>query len=156
MGDNSNNETKHCEICSLTVLNLHNTTKQRGVRGNVQIQGINTLFIGYFKQGSNIMNKFIAYPRSILLLSTASLTVTAMEESKTIQTKVEQVQQTLVDINSADATQLSTLKGIGAKRAQAIIDYRSQYGKFTSLEQIVEVKGVGKNFLVANKGAIKI
>lgn len=97
---------------------------------------------------------------SILLFSTTLFNVSAMEKSSDIKanvtTKVEQVEQSVIDLNSADMAQLTTLKGIGEKRAQAIIDYREQHGKFTSLEQLLEVKGVGNGFLKANEGLLKI
>lgn len=54
---------------------------------------------------------------------------------------------TQININVADAETLATLKGIGAKKAQAIVDYRKQIGRFKSIEQLLEVKGVGKRLL---------
>lgn len=102
------------------------------------------------------MNKFILPPLAILLFSFWSVNAVAAENTKEIKPSLEQVKQAIIDLNNADVTQLSTLKGIGAKRAQAIIDYRNTHGKFTSLEQLMEVKGVGSGFLQSNKGLIKI
>lgn len=48
-----------------------------------------------------------------------------------------------VNINTADATQLETLSGIGEVLAQAIIDYRDDNGPFTSVDQLMEVSGIG-------------
>jgi competence protein ComEA len=47
-----------------------------------------------------------------------------------------------VNINTADVAELSTLSGIGASRAQAIIDYRERNGAFTSIEDIKNVEGI--------------
>jgi len=52
-----------------------------------------------------------------------------------------------VNINSADINQLSMIKGIGSKKAQAIIDYRTMNGNFTALEELTKVKGIGKSTL---------
>ncbi len=50
-----------------------------------------------------------------------------------------------VNINSADAEQIAdALNGIGMVRAQAIVDYRTSNGSFTSADQIVLVRGVGE------------
>ena len=49
----------------------------------------------------------------------------------------------LVDINTATLEQLDTLPGIGPVLAQAIIDWRTQNGSFTSIEQLREVSGIG-------------
>ena len=49
-----------------------------------------------------------------------------------------------VNINTADAAELSMLPGIGAARAQAIIDYREAHGGFRSPEEIMEVHGIGE------------
>jgi len=49
----------------------------------------------------------------------------------------------LVDINTATLEELDTLPGIGPVLAQAIIDWRTQNGSFTSIEQLQEVSGIG-------------
>lgn len=50
----------------------------------------------------------------------------------------------LININTASAAQLKTLKGIGDVKAQAIIDYRDAHGDFSRIEDITEVKGIGE------------
>ena len=52
-----------------------------------------------------------------------------------------------VNVNQADLAQLETLPGIGAKKAQAIIDYRTANGSFHSLEDLGKVKGIGPKML---------
>lgn len=56
-----------------------------------------------------------------------------------------------VDINHADATALATLKGIGAKKAAAIVAYRTAHGSFQSIDDLAHVKGIGKKSLVRLK-----
>jgi competence protein ComEA len=48
-----------------------------------------------------------------------------------------------VDLNSATATDLDALPGIGPTRAAAILQYREQHGRFSSVEQLKEVPGFG-------------
>ena len=48
-----------------------------------------------------------------------------------------------VPVNSAPASELQKLPGIGPKLAEAIIAYRKQSGHFASVEQLLEVKGIG-------------
>jgi competence protein ComEA len=48
-----------------------------------------------------------------------------------------------VSINSADAPALELIPGIGPVRAQAIIEYRTQIGSFDSIDQLLEVTGIG-------------
>src|SRR5262249_28305143 len=47
-----------------------------------------------------------------------------------------------VNINTATAEQLDALPGIGPTKAQAIIDYRNEHGRFSSIEDIQKVKGI--------------
>jgi len=49
----------------------------------------------------------------------------------------------VVNINTADAAQLSLLPRAGTKAAQRIIDYRTQHGKFQKTTDIMQVKGFG-------------
>ena len=48
-----------------------------------------------------------------------------------------------VNINTANQTELETLPGIGTATAEKIIDYRNKNGKFSSIEYIQNVKGIG-------------
>jgi len=50
-----------------------------------------------------------------------------------------------IDINSAEIETLITLPGIGKVTAQKIIDLRSERGKFDKLEELMDVKGIGKS-----------
>ena len=49
----------------------------------------------------------------------------------------------LVDINSADQPALETIPGIGPVKAAAIIEYRESSGPFESVEELIEVTGIG-------------
>jgi competence protein ComEA len=61
----------------------------------------------------------------------------------------------LININSADAATLATgLKGIGLKRAQAIIDYRTQHGPFKSADELALVKGIGPAAIAKNRAIV--
>ena len=49
-----------------------------------------------------------------------------------------------VNINSATAEQLQTLPGIGPALAKTIIEHRTKSGKFSKIEELLNVKGVGE------------
>jgi len=54
----------------------------------------------------------------------------------------------VVNINTASASDLEGLPGIGAKTAARIIEYRQKNGPFKKIEELMNVRGVGeKNFL---------
>ncbi len=62
-----------------------------------------------------------------------------------------------VNINTADAATLAReLKGIGLKRAQAIVDYRREYGPFRSADELALVKGIGPKAIEANRADIRV
>lgn len=62
-----------------------------------------------------------------------------------------------VNINVADADTLQReLKGIGKVKAEAIVAYREQNGPFTSVDQLLEVKGVGKALVERNRGKLSL
>lgn len=48
-----------------------------------------------------------------------------------------------ISLNTADATALQTLSGVGPVTAEAIIAYRTEHGRFTDLAQLQEVSGIG-------------
>ena len=49
-----------------------------------------------------------------------------------------------VNINTATAEQLQTLPGIGPALAKTIIEHRTKSGKFSRIEELINVKGVGE------------
>lgn len=55
----------------------------------------------------------------------------------------EDVNNGLININTATQTELETLDGIGPSTAKKIIDYREENGKFNSIEDIQNVSGIG-------------
>ncbi len=65
-------------------------------------------------------------------------------------------QSDVVNINTADAERLATLKGIGPALAQRIIDYREQNGAFKSIDEIKNVRGIGQKKFDAFKDKITV
>ena len=54
----------------------------------------------------------------------------------------------VININTASATDLEALPGIGAKTAARIVEYRQKNGPFKKIEELMNVRGIGeKNFL---------
>lgn len=49
-----------------------------------------------------------------------------------------------VDLNTADATALESLNGVGPATAAAILEHRARIGRFTSVEQLLDVRGIGE------------
>lgn len=62
-----------------------------------------------------------------------------------------------VDLNQADAATLQReLVGIGEAKAQAIIAYRQGNGPFSSIDELLEVKGIGKAILEKNRDKLQL
>ncbi|KPJ22674.1 helix-hairpin-helix domain-containing protein [Streptococcus phocae] len=61
-----------------------------------------------------------------------------------------------ININKASLTDLQTISGIGAKRAQDIIDLRDSLGGFQSIEELRKVSGIGEKTLEKLKNDISI
>ena len=63
---------------------------------------------------------------------------------------------TPVNINKADATTIAkSLDGIGQSRAKAIVAWRDAHGPFKKVEDLSQIKGIGKNTLERNRDAIR-
>ena len=62
----------------------------------------------------------------------------------------------LVNINTAGIDELEGLQGVGPATAQAIVDYRTEQGPFTAIEDIMDVPGIGDAKFAAIKDAITV
>ena len=58
----------------------------------------------------------------------------------------------LINLNAATAESLASgLVGVGPVKAEAIVTYRNQHGGFSSLDELLQVKGIGSSILNANR-----
>ncbi|OOF45885.1 helix-hairpin-helix domain-containing protein [Rodentibacter trehalosifermentans] len=90
------------------------------------------------------------FASSSFAMEKATETLAAQTESveKVAAEKVEDK----LNINTATASEIQkALTGIGAKKAEAIVQYREKHGNFTHAEQLLEVQGIGKATLEKNR-----
>lgn len=66
------------------------------------------------------------------------------EEIPAGETRNEATKEGKVNINTATVEELKTLKGVGEKKAEAIIEYRKKNGSFQTKEDLMKVRGIGK------------
>ena len=81
-------------------------------------------------------------PIAVLLLILVWLPALWAEESQKI------------NINTALAEELVNLKGVGVKKAKAIIEFRESNGPFKTPEDLIRVPGIGRKTFEANKNRI--
>ena len=61
-----------------------------------------------------------------------------------------------ININEADETALTGLKGVGPSLAKRIVDYRTKNGRFRSVEELKDVSGIGEKLLNRVRGEVSI
>lgn len=100
---------------------------------------------------SQLTNLLVAGETSLQTDVAAFIEQVAAPPKTTKTTKPPSVPKTeltnIVNLNSAGLEELCTLPGIGEVKAQAIIDFRSASGPFSSIEDITKVKGIGPKTL---------
>ncbi len=67
----------------------------------------------------------------------------------TENTSITATQNFPININTATSQQLQQLKGIGEVKANSIIAYRTQHGPFQSVQELLNVSGIGEKTLAA-------
>ncbi len=86
---------------------------------------------------------------SLFVVSLPSFAVDENNSSKTLSLAEQQVNK--INLNTADALTLTqSFKGIGKKRAEAIVGYREKHGNFKSVAELADVRGIGKSFVNKN------
>ena len=99
-----------------------------------------------------------------LVFSVSSIAATTHQtkDAKTMTTAEKKGKSSMnkkmmkVNINSADAAALTKIKGIGPKKAKAIVDYRKANGKFKKADDLQKVKGIGAKTLEKIKASLTI
>ncbi len=61
-----------------------------------------------------------------------------------------------VNINTATVKELTTLHGIGKKKAEAIVAYRSGNGEFSSIDDLQKVEGIGRKTFEKIRGYLTV
>jgi len=93
--------------------------------------------------------------RSVVTLAALAFLIAAQPHAASAQTPRSSARSSAkapvtgaININTASATELEALPGIGAKTAARIVEYRQKNGPFKKIEELMNVRGVGeKNFL---------
>jgi competence ComEA-like helix-hairpin-helix protein len=99
---------------------------------------------------SNIYNIKISNGDKIIIDSDGGIKTGRISGVKSISLGIP------IGINSALAVDLTALPGIGSKTAEHIIIYRENSGGFNSLDELDDVKGIGKKTMESLKGKISL
>ncbi len=61
-----------------------------------------------------------------------------------------------VELNTATATELRTLPGVGERTAERIIEYREEHGGFEKIEDLMNVRGIGEKTFLRLRPLIRV
>lgn len=101
-------------------------------------------------------NLFLAV---IVLLSTVAFSGSSLAMSQPQNDKISKVAKinkvSKINLNTAGAKEIAdALKGVGMKKAEAIVAYRKKHGDFNKLEELASVKGIGVATIAKNESVI--
>ena len=66
------------------------------------------------------------------------------------------VRRRMVNINTADSEGLMGLRGVGRTLADRIVEYRAANGRFSSVDDLSKVRGVGRKVLTENRDILQV
>ncbi|WP_221799617.1 ComEA family DNA-binding protein [Oceanobacter mangrovi] len=99
--------------------------------------------------------KLVSLMLTALLTLPAALSANAVETtapaSPATVSEVEVTAPGKININTATAAELTSLKGIGSAKAAAIVSYREQNGPFKTLDDLTQVRGIGPSTVENNR-----
>ncbi len=94
--------------------------------------------------------------RLVVVFLVVSCVLTPIKMVSAAEIGVVANQLSKIDLNTANAEALKhSFKGIGARRAEAIIQYRDAHGPFKSVRELAEVKGLGRSFVDRNEADLE-
>jgi competence protein ComEA len=98
---------------------------------------------------------FFAWFVALALIFAFVPTLWGMEETHEEQ-GVYGAEAEMININTASVEELTNLKGVGEKYAEAIVQYRDAHGPFEDPQDIINVPGIGQKTFEANKDKITV
>lgn len=87
-----------------------------------------------------------------LSISLAMVPPTAMAQRNSAQTSASDK----VNLNTATVEELQVIPGIGPAMAKRVVEYRAKVGKFTKIEDILNVKGIGEKMFQKMKDRLTV
>lgn len=93
--------------------------------------------------------------------STPSLTANEQQNKKEKKERAnasddKEASSSLLNINKADVSALTSLPGIGPSKAKAIVEYREKKGAFRYIDDLMKVKGIGKKLMAKIRNKVRI
>lgn len=108
-------------------------------------------------QNTYISSLIFAFLASVSVVTTAAPSAKTEAPTPIVAQMAKVEETTKVNLNTADAEVLRRdLFGIGAAKAKAIVAYRDSNGPFTAVDELLEVKGIGKALLEKNRDRLAI
>ncbi|MFH1868048.1 MAG: helix-hairpin-helix domain-containing protein [Candidatus Omnitrophota bacterium] len=90
-------------------------------------------------------------------LSQNSIRIISLGQAEDSERAIATIKQvSVININTADKYTLTKIPGIGPYLAQNIIDYRREYGLFTSAVELMKVKGIGPAKYDKMRGYVRV
>ncbi|CRM43614.1 ComE operon protein 1 [Pseudomonas sp. 24 E 13] len=108
-------------------------------------------------QNTYVSSLVFAFLASLSVATTAAPSVKPEAPTPISAQMIKAEQSAKVNLNAADAETLRRdLFGIGAAKAKAIVAFRESNGPFTAVDELLEVKGIGKALLEKNRDRLII
>ena len=102
-----------------------------------------------------LFNRFAAGTLALALLVVSTPAVEA-RQTPAQDTAAKAASPALINLNSATATELEKLPGVGPAMATRILEYRQKSGGFKKIEELMNVKGIGEKSFLKLKALVTI
>lgn len=88
--------------------------------------------------------------------NTPAMAVATIDEAEEATSEDLSVLNQQLDINTATESQWQTVKGVGPKKAKAILEYKALIGGFKSVDDLLGVRGIGQKALAKMRPMLKV